>query len=110
METQIITERYRYLSNVIFTWLPAPELCGVTNGDGGELAPEYDGDGNLQYTFYWDADTAFSEDAKYEITLMGIDEKDNSVLIDTSACQPVKGSYEDKNAWALPVPAEGLEL
>lgn len=99
-------ERYRYLSNVIFTWLPAPELCGVTNGDGGELAPEYDGDGNLQYTFYWDADTAFSEDAKYEITLMGIDEKDNSVLIDTSACQPVKGSYEDKNAWALPVPAE----
>lgn len=82
----------------------------MTNGDGGELAPEYDGDGNLQYTFYWDADTAFSEDAKYEITLMGIDEKDNSVLIDTSACQPVKGSYEDKNAWALPVPAEGLEL
>ena len=75
-------ERYRYLSNVIFTWLPAPELCGVTDGDGGELAPEYDGDGNLQYTFYWDADTAFGEDAKYEIALMGVDEKGSSVLID----------------------------
>ena len=99
-------ERYRYLSNVIFTWLPAPELCGVTDGDGGELAPEYDGDGNLQYTFYWDADTAFGEDAKYEIALMGIDEKGSSVLIDTSACQPVKGTYKDKNAWALTVPAE----
>lgn len=99
-------ERYRYLSNALFTWLPAPELCGVTDGDGGELAPEYDGDGNLQYTFYWDADRAFGEDAKYEITLMGIDEKGHSVLIDTSACQPVKGSYEGKNAWALTVPAE----
>ena len=99
-------ERYRYLSNVILTWLPAPELCGVKDGDGGELAPEYDGDGNLQYTFYWDADTAFNEDAKYEIALMGVDEKGNSVLIDTSACQPVKGTYKDKNAWALTVPAE----
>lgn len=98
---------YRYLSaDAILTWLPAPELCGVKDGDGGELVPEYDGDGNLQYTFYWDADKAFNEDAIYEIALMGIDEKGNSVLIDTSACQPVKGTYKDKNAWALTVPAE----
>lgn len=100
-------KRYRYLSDSeIFTWLPAPVLAGVTDGDGGALTPEYDSDGNLQYTFYWDADTAYQADAKYEISLMGVDESDNTVLIDTSSLSPERGTYEEKTAWALTVPAE----
>ncbi|XCP86775.1 type II secretion system protein [Roseburia hominis] len=99
--------RYRYLSeNPVFTWLSAPILVGVTDGDGGELTPQFDSDGNLQYTFYWDADEVFDENNKYEISLMGIDENDNSVLIDTTDHEPEVGTYEDKAVWMLTVPAE----
>ncbi len=99
-------EKYLYFSSEIFTWLPAPVLAGVTDGDGGALTPEYDSDGNLQYTFYWDADTAYEADAEYEVSLMGIDESDNTVLIDTSSLSPEQGTYEGKTAWAMTVPAE----
>lgn len=100
-------EKYRYLSgNPILTWLPAPVLAGATDGVGGELTPQFDSDGSLQYTLCWDAGRAFREDARYEFSLMGMDGNGNSVLIDTDSCNPEKGSYKGQDAWTLTVPAE----
>jgi len=100
-------EKYRYLSGEpILTWLPAPVLAGVTGGSGGELTPQFDSDGSLQYTLCWDAGSAFREDARYEVSLAGIDGNGNSVLIDTASCKPEKGKYQGKDAWTLTVPAE----
>ena len=100
--------RYRYLSDHnVFSWLPAPVLSGVEDGDGGELSPMYDSDGDLHYVFYWDEGEAFDENAKYEFTLTGIDGTDNRVLIDTSACEPEKATLDNGNSvWSLTVPAE----
>ncbi len=98
--------KYRYVSDGILTWLPAPKLAGVTDESGGVLMPEYDDEGRLQYVFYWDAGDAFHADARYEVSLMGIDENGNTLLVDTSSCRPERGTYEGKDAWALTVPAE----
>lgn len=100
-------DKYSYLSGEpVLTWLPAPVLAGVTGSSGGELTPQFDSDGSLQYTLCWDADSAFRGDARYEVSLVGIDGNNNSVLIDTAACKPEKGTYQGKDAWTLTVPAE----
>lgn len=80
---------YAYLSGVQFTWLPAPELLDVADGKGPLLAPKYDENNHLYYSFYWDRDSEqnFTGQNQYEVKLYGIDAGDNRIEINTDGME-----------------------
>ena len=71
---------YRYDGETLFTWLPAPEL--ENTGDMPEPDEEQLKDGKIVYTFTWDTDASDTENANYAVSMTGLDENGNQVLID----------------------------
>ena len=66
--------------NNIISWLPAPVLKDV----GTTLLPTIDSaTGSLSYTFKWD-ESVTDTNAKYEVSLTGIDDAGREVVIDVS--------------------------
>lgn len=74
-------DNYKYLSNKILTWLPAPSIKQVS----GPLGPTVDTNGNLKYTFSWDSKLAATEETHYKVSLVGIDANNREITIDTSS-------------------------
>ncbi len=73
-------EQYIYKSTgTLLTWLPKPELKDADLET--YMTPEYKGD-KLYYTFQWDQGKNYTN-AKYEVSLTGIDENENEVIIPT---------------------------
>ncbi len=84
---------YAYETGTLFTWLPKPELKDADNETA--MTPVYDGD-KLYYTFSWDQGKNYSN-AQYEVSLTGIDENENEVIISTA------DSYKDSSANTLKI-------
>ena len=73
-------EDYRWTSGELVTWLPRPNLMQADNS----LAPEYDANGKLQYTFRWDEGIGeYTKGQSYIISLTGVS-GDNRVSIVTN--------------------------
>ncbi len=66
----------------LWTWLPAPVLDGADSDT--MLTPEITSDGKIYYTFTWDTGVSGTQNASYQVSLTGIDEKDREVTIDVS--------------------------
>ena len=84
---------YAYETATLFTWLPKPELKDADIETA--MTPAYKGD-KLYYTFAWDQDKNYSN-AKYEVSLTGIDENENEVIISTAE------SYTNSSANTLTI-------
>ncbi len=74
-------DNYKYLSNKILTWLPAPDIKKVS----GPLDPIINTDGSLKYTFSWDSNLYATAETNYKVSLTGIDANNREVTIDTSS-------------------------
>lgn len=84
---------YKYTSDTLFTWLPAPVL---DQEDGTSLTPIIDVDGKLQYKFSWDKNVS---GGKYQISLTGIDADGKNVTIDTSDYDGSNSYIADSDEW-----------
>lgn len=111
--------RYHYRSDDVITWLDAPVLLNVdANGIGEPPVSQYDEQGNLQYTFYWDRNptTEFNDKfaaANYKVTLTGIDAQGNRVAITVpeNTLKKIPGADDNpvgigNTAWGVTVDAE----
>lgn len=81
--------KYRWYTDTLFTWLDKPELV---DADTDKLMSP-DADGN--YTFKWDQDPEATPNARYEVSLTGIDAEGREVTI------PTDEYYKDNRAKQL---------
>lgn len=82
-------EKYRWRTDVLFTWLPKPDLVGADTDT--RMTPDEKG----FYTFTWDPDLTATEKAHYQVSLIGIDADGREVII------PTDGYYKDDTSRTL---------
>ncbi len=93
--------RYRYDSDTLFSWLPAPVLEGADAEIPMNPDEEVLKDGKVEYTFTWDQNAADTENASYTVTLTGLDAEGNRVLIDLGdAYKGGKSLTVDASDWS----------
>ena len=85
--------------NTGISWLPAPVLEGADSDDYKEVKTTGD-NGELYYTFSWDQDVSGTNNASYEVSMIGIDKNGKEVRIDTSdAYKSGKSLTIDGSKW-----------
>lgn len=77
---------YNYYINRLSTgifWLPAPVLEGA-DSDTYKAVESYGNDGEIYYTFSWDQGVSGTDNASYQVSMIGIDKNGKEVRITTS--------------------------
>ncbi len=101
-----VLENYNgYYNNYInrldtgITWIDAPVLDGA-DSDSYKTVESTGEDGEIYYKFSWDTDVSGTDDASYEVSMIGVDENGREVRIPTSSAYKSGKSFTiDGSDW-----------